>query len=43
MYFVVFIMVMAPGFIVEAMQGLISRDVDLSEILSKDHLVESLI
>ena len=33
MYFVVFVMAMILGFIVEAMQGLTSRDVDLSDIL----------
>ena len=33
MYFVVFVMAMVLGFIVEAMQGLTSRDVDLSDIL----------
>ena len=33
MYFVVFIMAMVLGFIVEILQGLTSRDVDLSDIL----------
>ncbi len=35
MYFVVFVVAMGPGFIVEAVQGLTSRDVDLSDILRK--------
>jgi len=35
MYFVVFVMAIVLGFIVEAMQGLTSRDVDLSDIYLK--------